>query len=175
MLSNAVVTSAGGLATEPALTRPATHVPIVVTSAFTGARSGLFAHPWIVVASDAAVEASMLGHAAATFAWKSAQKLCIAADIEAAAEPDGSIEASTEGATVASTDGATVGASGVAAGEVALEPVDEHAATAIAATPIRASVERRMDMSGLQDGRITGWFDRRGASVPSGGIAGRHS
>ena len=144
MSSNAVVTSDGGLATEPTVAWVVIHVAMVVISAFTDSTSGLFAHARIVGASDSAVAALMLGHVAASFAWKSAQKLCRPADIEAVADPDGAAEAATDG----STDATLGNVSAVAAADGArLDPVDEHAASPIAASPISASMERRMDMT----------------------------
>ena len=147
MSSNAVVTSAGGLATDPAVAWVAIQATIVLTSVFTGWTSGLVAHAWTVGASAAAVDASMLGHAAASFAWKSAQKLWRPADIEAEADPDGSSEAAMDGSTDGAADSTLGRGAAVASTEgAALEPVDEHAAKAIAATARSARTERRMDM-----------------------------
>jgi hypothetical protein len=143
MSSNAVATSAGGLATDPAVAWVVIQVEMVLTSAFTGWTSGLFTQASIVGPSETAVAASMLGHAAASFAWKSAQKLCRPADIEAEADPDGSAETAADGATD-STLGSVAGVA-VADGAM-LAPVEEQAANPIAATPIRASTERRVDM-----------------------------
>jgi hypothetical protein len=147
MSSKAVVTSADGLATDPAVAWVVIHVEIVLMSAFTGWTSGLFTHASIVGPRETAVAASMLGHAAASFAWKSAQKLSRPADIEAEADPDGSAETVTDGSADGATDSTLGNVAGVAAADGAmLDPVEEQAAKPIEATAISASTEGRVGM-----------------------------
>jgi hypothetical protein len=175
MSSNAVITSAGGLDTEPAVARVVIHAAIVLMSALTGSTSGLLTQAWIDGPSDAAVEASMFGHAAASFDWKSVQKLWSPADIDADADPDAMADASADGATDGATEATLGSVSGVEAADgAALDPVDEQAARPIAVTPMIASMERRMDMTTSRTW-FSGSLDGRGRSVPFGGTACRRS
>jgi len=167
MSSNAVVTSPGGLATDPAVAWVAIQATIVLTSVFTVWTSGLVAHAWTVGASAAAVDASMLGHAAASFAWKSAQKLWRPADIEAEAVPDGSSEAAMDGSTDGAAD-STLGRGAAVA----------RACRRARREGDRGDREEREDGAtdghdDLQEGWFFGSLDRSGPFVPTGGVAYR--
>ena len=124
-LSNAVVTSGGGVDTLPAVAIDVIQVAIVVTSALTSAISALSAHWLTTGASAAAVEESMLGQVASIFDAKSAQKPSRATDGSA---PDG------------------IRPDGIARDGAPLVPVLAHAETKSTAPPRSPRSERRYDM-----------------------------
>jgi hypothetical protein len=74
MLSNAVVTSGGGVAAAPPATIEVTQVPIVAMSALTVDSSDFAAHAWTSGPTVAAVEASTFGHVGASLSRNSPQK-----------------------------------------------------------------------------------------------------
>jgi hypothetical protein len=89
MLSNAVTTSGGGLATVAAVAAVASQVAIVCTSAATGDNAGLVDHSDTTVESDAAVVESMFGRSAWSSDTKSSQ-MPSSPSVEMLAGTDGS-------------------------------------------------------------------------------------